>query len=167
MFDIFAETYFIVRFLRIHPVQSVVNNITEICGGCGGAQGGISAAGGGSRFDSRLARSVRKNSLGGRFGIVLGMVWVLLCAGLGTAWGSFGVRFGTVVGSCWDRFRISLGSSWDRLGHALGEFPSPPRPSLLWADGGSLGAIYDKYGRAGPSNRVPTEYQPSTNRVPT
>ncbi len=135
--------------------------------GGGGAQGGISAAGGGSRFDSRLARSVRKNSLGGRFGIVLGMVWVLLCAGLGTAWGSFGVRFGTVVGSCWDRFRISLGSSWDRLGHALGEFPSPPRPSLLWADGGSLGAIYDKYGRAGPSNRVPTEYQPSTNRVPT
>ncbi len=33
MFDIFAkQTIFIVRYLRIHPVQSVVNNITQLPG---------------------------------------------------------------------------------------------------------------------------------------
>ncbi len=33
MFDIFAKIHvFIVRFLRIHPVQRVVNNITQLFG---------------------------------------------------------------------------------------------------------------------------------------
>ena len=106
MFDIFAETYFIVRFLRIHPVQSVVNNITEICGGCGGGgrRGGLARRGGGA------------GSIPASRGVGEKIVWGV---GLGLFWGWFGCCCALVWGRLGDRLGFVLGPLWDRVGIVL------------------------------------------------